>query len=68
MGHSFLKLNENETEIIMFGSPTASVDISSVLGPLIPYKGLLFVDFDKKIDKQIISVVSASSYLLKIMA
>ena len=53
-------------EVIIFGSPQTSVATSCVLGPLIPYKGLLFVDFDKKIDKQIISVVSASSYLLKI--
>ena len=34
MGNSLLKLNENKTEVIIFGSP----DISSVLGPLTPYQ------------------------------
>lgn len=71
MGHSFLKLNENETEIIMFGSPTASVDISSVLGPLTPYKKKTprgaFFDLDLKFGKQIHSAVSVSFDQLRII-
>ena len=37
MGYSFLKLNENKTGVIIFGPPTASADISTVLDPLAPY-------------------------------
>ena len=35
-GSSVLKLHENKTELV-FGSPTVSVDVSSVLGQLTPY-------------------------------
>ena len=38
MNGKFLKLNENKTEVIIFGSPAASTDISTVLGPLTPYQ------------------------------
>ena len=31
VGNSFLKLNETKIEVIVFGSPTASADISTVL-------------------------------------
>ena len=37
VGNSFLKLNEN----IIFGSPIASADISTVLGTLAPYQKLV---------------------------
>ena len=36
IGNSFLKHNETKIEVIVFGSPTASADISTVFCPLSP--------------------------------
>ncbi len=34
MGDNFLQLNENKTEVILFGSPNLVNGLSSSLGPL----------------------------------
>ena len=57
--------------MIIFGSPTASVEISHVLGPLTPYKKKTprgaFFDLDLKFGKQIHSAVSVSFDQLRII-
>ena len=74
MGNSFLKLNENKTEVIIFGSPTTSAVINTVLGPLPPYQKpvvtnlWVFFDSDLKFDRQLNYVVSASFYQLRTIA
>ncbi len=65
MGDNFLQLNENKTEVILFGSPHLVNALSSSLGPLqanihthVKNLGVVF-DSELKFDKQINSVVSA---------
>ncbi len=70
MGDNFHQLNENKTEVILFGSPHLVNTLSSSLGPLqanirthVKNLGVIF-DSELKFDKQIHSVVSASFFQL----
>ncbi len=71
MGDNFLQLNENKTEVNLFGSPHLVNALSSSLGPLqanirthVKNLGVVF-DSELKLDKQINSVVSASFFQLR---
>ncbi len=71
MGDNFLQLNENKTEVILFGSPHLVNALSSSLGPLqanirthIKNLGVVF-DSELKFDKQINYVESAIFFKLR---
>ncbi len=71
MGDNCLQLNENKTEVILFGSPHLVNALFSSLGPLqanihthVKNLGVVFVS-ELKFDKQINSVVSASFFQLR---
>ena len=74
MDLNFLKLNENKTEIILFGHPDLVQVLASSLGPLAPYissqaRNLgVIIDGAFKLDKQISSVVKASFFQLRLLA
>ncbi|XP_061086404.1 uncharacterized protein LOC133121220 [Conger conger] len=74
MDANFLHLNENKTEVIMFGHPAQLEDIVGALGPLTPKnvpaaKSLGFT-FDSafKLEKQISAVVKAAFFQLRQIA
>ena len=74
MSTNYLQLNENKTEVIIFGSSTSTSHLSQALGPLQPnvttsIKNLGFT-FDSALtfNKQISSVVKGSFYQLRTIA
>ncbi|KAL0964863.1 hypothetical protein UPYG_G00330070, partial [Umbra pygmaea] len=73
MANSFLQLNDNKTEVIVFGSSKSQNLISAKLGPLAPYvkshaRNLgVILDSHLNLNKQISSVVKTSFYQLRII-
>lgn len=71
---NFLNLNENKTEVIMFGRPNTLVDCAGALGPLASHnhpvvKNLgVFLDSSFRFEKQVSSVVRASFFQLRLLA
>ena len=70
---NFLNLNENKTEIVMFGRPDLLNKFAGSLGPLAAHNhssakslGVLF-DSSFKFDKQISSVVKSSFFQLRVL-
>ncbi|KAL2104366.1 hypothetical protein ACEWY4_001234 [Coilia grayii] len=74
MSRNFLQLNENKTEVILFGPPNQVSDLKKMLGPLSPnYHSIiknLSVYFDTALNfnKQISNVVKSSFYQLRTIA
>jgi len=74
MDLNFLKLNENKTEIVLFGRPDLVQILASSLGPLAPYIGSqarnlgVIINGAFKLDKQVSSVVMASFFQLRLLA
>ena len=74
MSKNFLKLNEDKTDIIIFGNPASVSVIANDLGPLITnvhdhVKNLGFIfDTNLNFEKQISTVVRGSFYHLRNIA
>uniref|UniRef100_A0A669B2I4 Reverse transcriptase domain-containing protein n=1 Tax=Oreochromis niloticus TaxID=8128 RepID=A0A669B2I4_ORENI len=71
LSHNFLTLNENKTEIIVFGSHTPLDQLTNALGPLASHlsptvRNLgVFLDGSFKLEKQVSTVVKNSFYQLR---
>ncbi len=73
MAKNFLLLNEEKTEVIVFGQPKDSAKSLLDLNPLASYfktlvRDLGFQIYNKKMEKQIHSVVRACFYNLHLLA
>lgn len=74
MALNFLKLNENKTEIVLFGRPDLVQVLANSLGPLAPNIGSqvrnlgVIIDGALRLDKQVRSVVKASFFQLRLLA
>ena len=74
MDLNFLNLNENKTEVILFGRPGQVQVLTESLGPLASHssphaKNLgVFLDSSFKLSKQVSSVVQASFFQLRLLA
>ena len=74
MDLNFLKLNENKTEVVLFGRPDLVQVLASSLGPLAPYirshaRNLGFIiDGAFNLDKQVSAVVKSSFFQLRLLA
>uniref|UniRef100_A0A3Q4HRN5 Reverse transcriptase domain-containing protein n=1 Tax=Neolamprologus brichardi TaxID=32507 RepID=A0A3Q4HRN5_NEOBR len=68
LSHNFLTLNENKTEIIVFGSHTPLDQLADALGPLASYLSptvrnlRVFLDGSFKLEKQVSTVVKKNSF------
>lgn len=74
MDLNFLKLNENKTEVVLFGRPELVQVLTSSLGQLAPHlrshaRNLgVIVDSAFKLDKQVSAVVKSSFFQLRLIA
>lgn len=74
MDLNFLKLNENKTEVVLFGRPELVQVLASSLGQLAPHlrshaRNLgVIVDSAFKLDKQVSAVVKSSFFQLRLIA
>ena len=71
---NFLKLNENKTEVVLFGRPDLVQVLASSLGPLAPFMRsharnlCVIIDGAFKLDKQVSAVVKSSFFQLRLLA
>ena len=64
---NFLNLNENKTEVIVFGKPDPTINFDFVHSTCIKNLGVT-IDSSFKLDRQISSVVKASFFQLRLIA